>query len=156
QVSEAALPLLPARLAHDFQAIPIAVEGESADELPIATCWLPEPHMAAWIATFTPRRVSWHLADPAQVRQLIATHYGVGAGSLEDDDAEPEMPTITAGDLDADADAAVVRFVTEILTQAVEDNATDIHFEPQEEQLRIRYRVDGLLVPVSVPDNLRR
>src|SRR5262245_43025949 len=36
-VAEAALPLLPARLAHDFQAIPIAVEGESADELPIAT-----------------------------------------------------------------------------------------------------------------------
>jgi general secretion pathway protein E len=156
QVSEAALPLLPARLAHDFQAIPIAVEGESVDELPIAISWLPEPHMAAWIATFTPRRIAWHLADAAQVRQLIATHYGVGAGSLEDDETIPDIVPSATGDLDADADAAVVRFVTEILTQAVEDNATDIHFEPQEEQLRIRYRVDGLLVPVSVPDNLRR
>jgi general secretion pathway protein E len=155
-VAEAALPLLPARLAHDFQAIPISLEGESADELPIAVSWLPEPHMAAWIATFTPRRVAWQLADPAQVRQLIATHYGVGAGSLEDDETEPELAPVAAGDLDADADAAVVRFVTEILTQAVEDNATDIHFEPQEEQLRIRYRVDGLLVPVPVPDNLLR
>jgi general secretion pathway protein E len=156
QVAEAVLPLLPARLAHDFQAIPIAINGESSEEFPVAISWLPEPHMAAWIATFTPRRVAWHLADPAQVRQLIATHYGVGAGSLEDDESEPELAPISTGDLDADADAAVVRFVTEILTQAVEDSATDIHFEPQEEQLRIRYRVDGLLVPVPVPDNLLR
>ncbi len=155
QVAEAALPLLPARLAHDFQAIPITVAGESADELPLAISWLPEPHMAAWIATFTPRRVQWHLADAAQVRQLIATHYGVGAGSLEDEDLPDLAPTAT-GELDADADAAVVRFVTEILTQAVDDNATDVHFEPQEEQLRIRYRVDGLLVPVPVPENLLR
>ena len=156
QVADTALTLLPARLAHDFQAIPIIVENGSADEISLAISWLPEPHMAAWIATFTPRRVVWHLADPGQVRQLIATHYGVGAGSLEDDEEVPELAPVALGDLDADADAAVVRFVTEILTQAVDDNATDIHFEPQEEQLRIRYRVDGLLVPVSVPDNLLR
>jgi general secretion pathway protein E len=49
-----------------------------------------------------------------------------------------------------------VRFVTDVITQAVDDQATDIHFEPQEGQLRIRYRVDGLLVPVSVPENLLR
>ena len=110
--------------------------------------------MARWIATFTPRRVRWHLADPARVRQLIVENYGVGAGSLEEDDT-PELPVAVA-ELDADADAAVVRFVTDIITQAIADGATDIHFEPQEGQLRIRYRVDGLLVPVPVPDNLLR
>ena len=57
---------------------------------------------------------------------------------------------------DVDEDAAVVRFVTDVITQAVEDQATDIHFEPQEGQLRIRYRVDGLLVPVPLPENLLR
>ena len=40
--------------------------------------------------------------------------------------------------------------------QVVEDGATDIHFEPMEEELRIRYRIDGLLVSVPVPDNLRK
>jgi type II secretory ATPase GspE/PulE/Tfp pilus assembly ATPase PilB-like protein len=49
-----------------------------------------------------------------------------------------------------------VRFVTEVISQAVADEATDIHFEPQEGQLRIRYRVDGLLVAVPVPENLLR
>jgi len=43
-----------------------------------------------------------------------------------------------------------------VISQAIEDQATDIHFEPQEGQLRIRYRVDGLLVPVPVPENLLR
>jgi len=55
-----------------------------------------------------------------------------------------------------DEEAAVVRFVSDVISQAVEDQATDIHFEPQEGQLRIRYRVDGLLVPVPVPENLLR
>ncbi len=155
QAAEVALDLLPARLAHDFQAIPVAVPDEAADELALVTSWPPGPDLAAWIATFTPRRLRWHLADSGQIRQLIAAHYGVGAGSLEDE-ALPDLAPVTSSDLEADADAAVVRFVTDIINQALGDNATDIHFEPQEGQLQIRYRVDGLLVPVPVPDNLLR
>jgi len=49
-----------------------------------------------------------------------------------------------------------VRFVTDVISQAVSDEATDIHFEPQEGELQIRYRVDGLLVRVPVPENLLR
>jgi len=155
QAAAEALALLPARLAHDFQVVPLAVTDAAPGTLPLATSWPPEPHMTGWLATFTPLRLQWHLADASQVRTLIAAHYGVGASSLEDD-ALPELAAVTSTDLDADADAAVVRFVTEILTQAVADSATDVHFEPQEGQLRIRYRVDGLLVPVPVPDNLLR
>jgi general secretion pathway protein E len=154
-VARTALPLLPARLAHDFQVIPLALPDDThAEELHLATSWPPEAAMVRWIATFTPRRLRWHLGDPARVRQLIVENYGVGAGSLEGDDT-PELPA-AAADVDTDADAAVVRFVTDIITQAIADAATDIHFEPQEGQLRIRYRVDGLLVPVPVPDNLLR
>jgi general secretion pathway protein E len=155
QAAADALELLPARLAHDFQVVPLAVTDTAAGTLALATSWPPEPHMNGWLATFTPLRLQWHLADASQIRTLIAAHYGVGASSLEDD-ALPDVAAVTSTDLDADADAAVVRFVTEILTQAVADSATDVHFEPQEGQLRIRYRVDGLLVPVPVPDNLLR
>ncbi len=156
QVAEKDLTLLPARLAHDFQVVPMATPGETPAELALVTSWPPDAKINAWLATFTPRRLRWSLAESSQVRQLIAAHYGVGASSLEEDDALPAAATVTASDLDADADAAVVRFVTEILNQAVADQATDVHFEPQEGQLRIRYRVDGLLVPVPVPDNLLR
>ncbi|HTL66024.1 MAG TPA: GspE/PulE family protein [Lacunisphaera sp.] len=149
------LALLPASLAHDFQVVPVQVADAPDGALALACGWPPEPHMAGWIATFTSRPLRWYLADAAQVRQMIAAHYGVGAASLEGE-AVPELAAAAAGDVDVDTDAAVVRFVTEVLNQAVADGATDVHFEPQEGQLRIRYRVDGLLVPVPVPANLLR
>ncbi|WP_043589435.1 GspE/PulE family protein [Geminisphaera colitermitum] len=170
------LRTLPSRLAHDYQIIPIQAEGLKAEKnttdspppapltdapfslqpLLLATPWPPDHQMVDWIATFTPRPIVWHLSLAERVRQLIVENYGVGSGSLEDTDDDLPLAAQQEADLEADADAAVVRFVTDVIAQAVTDAATDIHFEPQEEQLRIRYRVDGLLVPVPVPDNLRR
>ncbi len=164
--------LLPARLVHEFQIIPIrytASDGKpgSAEEaegdptlntpLHFATAWLPDHTMVDWLHTFTPRPLAWHLAVPERVHQLIIENFGVGSGSLEDTDESyiaPEAQKETEEVVDEDA--AVVRFVTDVISQAIEDQATDIHFEPQEGQLRIRYRVDGLLVPVPVPENLLR
>ena len=92
---------------------------------------------------------------PERVHQLIIENFGVGSGSLEDDDyVAPEAQK--KEEEVVDEEAAVVRFVSDVITQAVDDQATDIHFEPQENQLRIRYRVDGLLTPVPVPENLLR
>ena len=156
---------LPARLVHDFQIIPIRVgvvnaadaEPTAATPLHLASAWLPDPSMADWLRTFTPRPLAWHLAVPERVHQLIIENFGVGSGALEDSDEGYVAPEALAdNEAEVDEDAAVVRFVTDVITQAVDDQATDIHFEPQEGQLRIRYRVDGLLVPVSVPENLLR
>ena len=159
--------LLPARLVHDFQIIPIrfdapvSAEGDpeptAATPLHLASAWPPDPAMADWLRTFTPRPLVWHLAVPERVHQLIIENFGVGSGALEDSDEGYVAPEAQRdAEADVDEDAAVVRFVTDVITQAVDDQATDIHFEPQEGQLRIRYRVDGLLVPVSVPENLLR
>ena len=113
--------------------------------------------MSDWIHTFTPRPVVWHLAVAERVHQLIVEHFGVGAASLDDGDDDYLSPEAAEADAEiVDEDAAVVRFVTEVISQAIADEATDIHFEPQDGQLRIRYRVDGLLVPVPVPENLLR
>jgi general secretion pathway protein E len=150
----AALPLLPARLARDFQVIPLAVPDARPGDLHLAASWPPDDLLVDWIATFTPRRPVWHLAPADRVGQLILDHFGVGAGSLDDDGTVAAAPV--AAETEADEDAAVVRFVTDVISQAIADGATDIHFEPQEGQLRIRYRVDGLLVAVPVPDNLLR
>ena len=113
--------------------------------------------MLDWIRTFTPRPLRWHLALPDRVHQLIIEHYGVGSGSLEDSGEEfAPVQNPQGADETVDEDAAVVRFVSDVISQAIADAATDIHFEPQEGQLRIRYRVDGLLVPVPLPENLLR
>ncbi|MFM7751067.1 MAG: GspE/PulE family protein, partial [Opitutaceae bacterium] len=156
--------LLPPRLVHEYQIIPIR-QGEAAETaeptsstpLHIATAWLPDVLMADWIRTFTPRPLAWHLAVPERIHQLIIENFGVGSGSLDDSDETYVAPEAQKESEEVvDEDAAVVRFVTDVITQAINDQATDIHFEPQEGQLRIRYRVDGLLVPVPVPENLLR
>jgi len=159
--------LLPARLVHDFQIIPIrfgepeAAEGDpdptASTPLHLASAWVPDRAMADWLRTFTPRPLVWHLAVPERVHQLIIENFGVGSSALEDSDEGYVAPEAQKeAEEDVDEDAAVVRFVTDVITQAVEDQATDIHFEPQEGQLKIRYRVDGLLVPVPLPENLLR
>ena len=167
----ASLSLMPARLVHDYQVVPITPPGEAVTEEPedaapapeptqdlhLATAWPANDTVLDWIRTFTPRPLRWHLALPDRVHQLIIEHYGVGSGSLEDSGEEfAPVQNPQAADEAVDEDAAVVRFVSDVISQAITDAATDIHFEPQEGQLRIRYRVDGLLVPVPLPENLLR
>ncbi|RXK56906.1 type II/IV secretion system protein [Oleiharenicola lentus] len=150
------IPLLPARLTRDFLIVPI-LAAEPNGVLTLATTWPADDVVRDWLATFTQRPLRWVLAPTDRINQLIVECYGVGAGSLENDDDLPELAVNSlASDNEADEEAAVVRFVTEVISQAIEDGATDIHFEPQEGQLRIRYRVDGLLVPVPLPENLIR
>jgi general secretion pathway protein E len=167
------LSLLPARLVHDYQLVPVVIgadgtrppsldnraveptEPTASTPLHLATAWPPDQVMIDWIRTFTPRPLIWHLGVAEKIHQLILQHFGVGSGSLEDSDNTYIAPEAQLVD-DVDEEAAVVRFVTDVITQAVSDEATDIHFEPQEGRLQIRYRVDGLLVPVPVPDNLLR
>ena len=166
ETDPAARGLLPARLVHDYQIIPIKFGAATAEDtaeptmltpLHLASAWLPDAVMNDWLRTFTPRPLVWHLAVPERVHQLIIENFGVGSGALEDGEDNYIAPeAIQQAEEVVDEEAAVVRFVTDVIKQAVEDQATDIHFEPQEEELRIRYRVDGLLVPVPVPENLLR
>jgi len=149
--------IFPARLATRALAIPVALASSESGRLDLATPWPPAGEMQAWAATFCTRRPRWFLAPADRVGQLVRESYGVGSGSLGDDEADEGLvaaPLVT--DTDADADAAVVRFVTDVLTQAVAERATDIHFEPQEGKLAIRFRIDGILVPVPLPENLVR
>ena len=161
-----AIGLFPARLVHDFQVVPIAIGPAKTDAQPAATAatplhlaaaWPPDDVVTDWVRTFTPRPIVWHLGVAEKIHHLILQHFGVGSGSLEGSDDNYVAPeTAQQGAEDVDEDAAVVRFVTDVISQAIADEATDIHFEPQEGQLRIRYRVDGLLVAVPVPENLLR
>ncbi|WP_438480156.1 GspE/PulE family protein [Oleiharenicola lentus] len=168
-VDRASLAIFPARLAHEFQVVPVLAPGvakKDPSETPetpapttpllLATSWPADSSIVDWMNTFTPRPLVWHLAPADRVQQLINDNYGVGSGSLDEADLDDLAPVNTSTELEADADAAVVRFVTDVITQAINESATDIHFEPQEGELRIRYRVDGLLVAVPLPENLLR
>ena len=150
---------IPLRILHEFHCVPIKEETEGdgdSEELVLATGWPVDAIMDDWVYATCGRRPEWRFADPDRISKFITQNLGVGAESLDesfdiDDDLVGEIE-----EDDEDEDAAIIRFVNEVFNQAVEDGATDIHFEPMEEELRIRYRIDGLLVAVPVPDNLRK
>lgn len=161
--------VLPLRLINAYQCVPIQTfsdknsdedEQESDDEglaaaeegpIPLVTLWPPDESMDRWIYAVCGRMPEWHLGDPEQVTNTITQRFGVGADSLE----ESDIITADAEDEEAeDEDAAVIRFVNEVVQKAVSDRATDIHFEPHRDELQIRYRIDGQLVQVRVPENL--
>lgn len=143
---------LPPRLIFEYQCLPSRPAGNGT--LHLVTVWPPEPEMNAWIYALTGKEVSWSLGPPDKVIGFLTQKLGVGFESLDDTDLE--ILEDRNDEQDEDETATIVRFVNDVIRQAVEDGATDIHMEPQEEFLRIRYRIDGLLLPIPVPDNLRR
>ena len=128
----------------------------STRPLSLATSWPPDPLMSEWVFVACGREPEWMLAPADRIGKFITANLGVGAESLEESLDEAEDEFAVAAEDEEDETAAVIRFVNQVISQAIEDGATDIHFEPQEELLRIRYRIDGLLVSVPVPENLRR
>ena len=92
----------------------------------------------------------------------MARASGALNAALMDDAVEQARVTVEADDLEADdgiSDAPLVRLVNSLIFQAAEDGASDIHFEPQDDALVVRYRIDGVLhvaerIPLSA--RLRR
>jgi len=108
------------------------------------------------------KRITWGLATRRRVLEALHQGYGVGAENFEEllegregdgghDDLKQETTVLD----EADEEATVMNFVNQIFREALKERATDIHVEPLERDLRIRYRIDGRLLEVPVPPNMR-
>jgi type II secretion system protein E len=109
------------------------------------------------------RDLSLALAPSAEIDRCLKKLLGVGADTLQTLNAETgDLQVIDADqedDIDlanAAQDASIIKFVNQILTEAIELRATDVHIEPFENQLRLRYRIDGVLQETNVPGSIRR
>jgi type II secretory ATPase GspE/PulE/Tfp pilus assembly ATPase PilB-like protein len=161
ELIENATAHLPLRMIHEYQCIPVKMgdddeaDAPPADDAPLAlaTLWPPDDVMDRWIYAVSGRKAQWYMGDPEQITDTITQNFGVGAGSLDESDLATD---VAEAEEDEDEDAAVIRFVNEVVQKAMTDRATDIHFEPHRDELQIRYRIDGELVAVRVPDNLIR
>jgi len=120
----------------------------------LLTVWPPTKRMSRWVFAVSGRKPIWYLGLPEKVSGAITENFGIGADSLDESDIDSESEDDAQDDLE-DQNAAIIRFVNEVVQKAIVDRATDIHFEPHKDTLQIRYRIDGQLVPVRVPDNLR-
>ena len=102
------------------------------------------------------------MAERRLIRNELGSLYGVGADTFEkilagrDTEIGQLLDQDEASVIDDDAseEASVLRFVNQIIREALQQRATDIHVEPQYDALRIRYRVDGQLLDVPVPENI--
>ncbi|MBT7649803.1 MAG: type II/IV secretion system protein [Opitutae bacterium] len=144
--------LLSMRLIHNYCCLP--TEINAGGKLCIVTPWPPSEKMSRWVFAVSGLKPLWRLGSPEKISRAITENFGVGADSLDDEDFEEDGEEDEQDDLE-DQNAAIIRFVNEVIQRAIVDRATDIHFEPHKDTLQIRYRIDGQLVPVRVPDNLR-
>ena len=102
--------------------------------------------------------VQFGLAPKDEIEKALKKYYGVGAETL-DQMAEDEPIDLSIEDkeiTEGDQEASVIKFVNQVIWEAYKDRATDIHFEPAEDELRIRYRIDGILHQTPMPPQLKR
>jgi type II secretory ATPase GspE/PulE/Tfp pilus assembly ATPase PilB-like protein len=157
QVPPEVLSLVPTRVAHHYGVLPVAFEGEA---LVLALSAPLPPPVLDDLRLILQRELSPVLAGAADVQDALKRHYGVGADTL-DELALPAGDALGASLEDgADLttlveDASVVKFVNQLLLEAVESRATDIHLEPYEGDLRIRRRIDGVLFDAAAPASIR-
>jgi type II secretory ATPase GspE/PulE/Tfp pilus assembly ATPase PilB-like protein len=161
-IASVAAPLrekIPARLALRHQVVPLKMENNSI--------WIglydPFDLLARQaLAASLEQRIHYTMSTRTQILQALRQGYGVGAETFEailegrtNEEGDPDLRQETnVLDLD-DSEASVVKFVNQILREALEQRATDIHCEPMADDLRIRYRIDGVLHEVPVPANIR-
>jgi len=157
-IDRATLSILPSRFVFQHHILPIEVKENS---VVLATYDLFNSIGRQLAGQLLKKPAEWVLVPRAQLLRTMKALYGVGAETFDEilktrgsmdalEDAE------TAIELNADdPEASVVKFVNQIIREAIAERATDIHVEPLENDLRIRYRIDGILHEVAVPPQLR-
>jgi len=103
--------------------------------------------------------VSFALAPKPEIEKALKNYYGVGAETLNEMDEDEPVELLVGEDkeiTEGDQEASVIKFVNQVIWEAFKDRATDIHFEPAEDELRIRYRIDGILHQTPMPPQLKR
>jgi general secretion pathway protein E len=158
KIDRATLSILPSRFVFQHHILPIEVKENS---VVVATYDVFNTVGRQLVSQLLKKPAEWVLVPRAQLLRAIKTLYGVGAETFDEilktnRAFEVLQDGETATDLSADdPEASVVKFVNQIIREAIAERATDIHVEPLENDLRIRYRIDGILHEVAVPPQLR-
>jgi general secretion pathway protein E/type IV pilus assembly protein PilB len=162
KVEPETLQSMPLKLVHRHTLMPLSRHNGTlvvATGDPFAVNALDE------LQTLTGLQVQPVLASPREIARLIKAHFGVGGETVsalmqERDEEQVELlEGLEADDSEAAKmaqEASVVKLVNEILIEAANERASDIHVEPEEGSLRIRYRIDGLLQIQPMPPEINR
>src|SRR5438105_12654097 len=157
-IDRGTLSILPSRFVFQHHILPIEAKEKS---IVLATYDLFNSVGRQLASQLLKKPAEWVLVPRAQLLRAMKSLYGVGAETFDEilktnRAFEVLKDSETSTDLNADdPEASVVKFVNQIIREAILERATDIHVEPLEDDLRIRYRIDGILHEVAVPPQLR-
>lgn len=153
------LRALPSKIVYRKRLVPISqVNGT----LNVATSDAFDLYAFDDIRLMTGLNIQPVLAPRDDIEKIIKTHYGLGGDTLDEmvgaDDIDSPAKALEGGEdlLEMAQEASVVKLVNEIILEAVNERASDIHVEPYEHQIAIRYRIDGVLQEASVPPQMHR
>jgi type IV pilus assembly protein PilB len=152
---------IPAGTARMYQCMPVEDFGSA---IRVAMANAMNPSAVDEISYIVRKEVQPVVADPKAIEKAISRHYGDESEGVDDilkelgvdsDIAKEASQAAATDDANIMGDLAnevpIVRFVNLVLFQAIQDRASDIHFEPFEDEFKIRYRVDGALYEMSPP-----
>jgi len=160
-IDKAVLRIMPSSVARMYRAVPVSIAGNTV------TVAVMDPYNAQLVGELSfilGKDVQLAVAPSKQIEDTITRFFGEESESLKDvlEDMESQLASAevvetatktggTAALEELASQAPIVRFVNLILFQAIQDRASDIHFEPFEDEFKIRYRVDGALYEMAPP-----
>lgn len=153
------LSLFPARMLLKEELLPLRRINGSIE---VATSRLFATHGLDTLKTMTGLRLKPVLAPAEAIQREMKKRLGVGADTIDTLGGEASFQVVNDENeedtnLDnAAEDASIIRFVNQVLKDAIDLRASDVHLEPFQDELRIRYRIDGVLQDVPVPPQIKR
>ena len=160
QIPEESIKAVPVKIVMHYRVMPVRVESG------ILTVAFSNPptmrdreNMRLVLAT----RVKPVIATPSDINRAIKQYYGLGAETVmqirQDRGLQDRIEKVVYEDEDlaeeSQDNASIIHLVNQILLEALEMNATDVHIEPFEEKIQLRYRIDGMLRMIPTPNGVR-
>lgn len=146
-VDRTAVSLVPAALCQRHDVLPIAVDGEN---LTLAMADPGNVFAIDDVRAATRMQINVVVSERGDLRTAIGRFHradhelGELSSEIEEESTSTDVEVASAGEPTQD-DAPIVRFVNLLISQAIQDRASDIHIEPTERSLAVRYRIDGVL-----------
>lgn len=159
-VPKEVLDLVPVKIALHFRFVPVSMDG---GQLTVAFSEPPVLSDLGNLRLLLGTRLRAALTTPSGVHAFIKRNYGLGAQTIQQlrsDQHTPDLTEEVVFDVKSEdsrsMDATMSDFVNQILLEALRLDATDIHIEPYQTTIKLRYRIDGILQDIQVPAGLRQ
>jgi type II secretion system protein E len=159
KIPHSVIEKIPAKFATHYNLIPIKFKDNT---ITVAMSNPMDIHTLDDLKLLLKKDVKALLASEDDITEAIKTYYGVGAETIEKITPEAtgkakagHQPEVTEDIVASAEDASIIKFVNQIFLEAYKERATDIHIEPYKDELRVRYRIDGILYDTKVPPNVK-